>query len=74
MIKIGKLAKYKTDDTILAQITSTYNKRDIDPECPESVAIIGMVRIIYLSGSGQGKERSLTTKNFYSFWEIVNER
>ena len=73
MIKIGKLAKYKTDDEVLAQIMSTYNKADIDPDCPESVAIIGMVRIMYLSGPQQGRESSVRTKNFYHFWEVIND-
>lgn len=48
MIKVGKLAKYKTDDTVLVEIVSTYNKADIDPNCPESVAIIGMVKVMYI--------------------------
>ena len=73
MIKIGKLAKYKTDDQVLVQIMSTYNKRDIDPDCPESVAIIGMVKVVYLTGSEQGKECSVSTRNFYHYWEIVND-
>ncbi len=73
MIKVGKLAKYKTDDTVLVEIVSTYNKADIDPNCPESVAIIGMVKVMYISGSEQGKHRALSTRNFYHFWEVIND-
>ena len=33
----------------VAQIIKTWNKRDIDPDCPESVAIIPMVQFIVWS-------------------------
>ena len=69
----GTLVKYKTDESVLAEVLTTWNKRDIDPYCVESVAIIGMVKLVYLSGPDMGKERSIQTKNFYHFWERVND-
>mgnify|MGYP003317456127 CR=1 FL=1 len=33
-------------ELILVQVQRTYDKADIDPECPESVAIIGMVEAV----------------------------
>ena len=73
MIVVGKLAKYKTDDKVLAQITRSYNKRSIDPDCQESVAIIGMVKLMYLSGDNLGKERAISSESFYHFWEVVDD-
>jgi hypothetical protein len=69
----GTLVKYKTDGTILAEVLGTWNKRDIDPDCPESVAIIGMVKFVYASGPELGKERSIKTRNFTHFWEAIND-
>ncbi len=39
----------------VAQVMKTWNKRDIDPECPESVAIISMVQyILWCDGQHSG--------------------
>ena len=73
MTNQGTLVKYKTDNTVLAQVIGTWNKRDIDSECPESVAIIGMVKFVYLTGASIGIERSISTRNFYAYWESVND-
>ena len=73
MTSKGTLVKYKTDGTILAEVVGTWNKRDIDPDCLESVAIIGMVKLLYVSGPNIGTERSIQTRNFYHFWEVINE-
>ncbi len=73
MTKKGTLVRYKTDNTILAEVIGTWNKADIDPHCPESVAIIGMVKLIYVSGSEIGRERSIKTRNFYHYWEAISD-
>ena len=75
MIVVGKLAKYKTDDKVLAQITRSYNKRSIDQDynCQKSVAIIGMVKLMYLSGDNLGKERAISSESFYHFWEVIDD-
>ena len=73
MIKQGVLVQYKTDISVLAEVVSTFDKMDVDPECNESVAIIGMVKIMYLSGPEQGKKRTLKRRNFTHFWKVINE-
>ena len=73
MTSKGTLVKYKTDATILAEVIGTWNKRDIDPDCPESVAIIGMVKFVYVSGPDMGRERSIKTRNFTHYWEVIND-
>ena len=50
MIKKGNLfqgrATVESDaPPCLVEVARTYDKRDIDYECPESVAIVGMVEI-----------------------------
>ena len=69
----GTLVKYKTDDTILAEVVGTWNKRDIDPDCPESIAIIGMVKFVYVSGTDIGFERSIRYRDFRAYWEVIND-
>ena len=69
----GTLVKYKTDSTILAEVVGTWNKRDIDPDCPESVAIIGMVKFVYVSGTDIGFERSIRYRDFRAYWEVIND-
>ena len=52
MIKVGALCRRTCGATgaqVLSQITSLYDKRDIDYDCPESVAIIPIVKAIWLS-------------------------
>jgi len=73
MITQGALVQYKTDISVIAEVISTYDKMDVDPDCNESVAIIGMVKIIYLSGPQQGIKRSLKRMNFTHFWKVINE-
>ena len=73
MTSKGTLVKYKTDSAILAEVVGTWNKRDIDPDCPESVAIIGMVKFVYVSGPDIGFERSIRTRNFFAYWESIND-
>ncbi len=40
----------------LVQIERTYDKRDIDPDCPMSVAIIPMVEVFVLTGKDMGRK------------------
>ena len=78
MIKTGNLFKTKradrlTGDNELCEVISTYNKPDIDPECPESVAIVGMVKAVWLSGPHIGKTFSSARRNFNHNWEVVSD-
>ena len=78
MIKTGNLFKTKradrlTGDNELCQVLSTYNKPDIDPECPESVAIVGMVEAVWMSGPHIGKTFRSARRNFNQNWEVVND-
>lgn len=77
MIKAGNLFKTKrpmrsgVDE--LCEVISTYNKPDIDPQCPESVAIVGMVKAVWLSGPHIGKTFRSARRNFNLNWEVVND-
>ena len=78
MIKAGNLFKTKRADRLtgvdeLCEVISTYNKPDIDPECPESVAIVGMVKAVWLSGSHIGKTFQSSRRNLNNNWEVVND-
>ena len=72
MIKIGALCK-RIHGSSLCQVVEIYNRRDIDPECPESVAIIGMVKFIYLTGEAQGRTFKTNRSDFNYRWEVVND-
>ena len=72
MIKIGALCK-RIHGSSLCQVVSLYDRRDIDFECPESVAIVGMVKFIYLTGEAQGKTFKTKRSDFNSRWEVVND-
>ena len=71
MIKSGALFKHKTDGGLI-EIITTYDKRDIDPDCPLSVAIVGMVKFIHLTGERQGRVFSSSRQAFRRLWEVVN--
>ena len=76
MIKVGALYKrtcQATGEQVLCQIISLYDKRDIDYDCPESVAIVPFVKAIWLSGSDQGKEFRSARRNFYRSWEVIRD-
>ena len=76
MIKIGALCRRQcaaTKTEVLCQITSLYDKVDIDPECVESVAIIPFVKAIWLSGENQGQEFRSARRNFYRAWEVISD-
>lgn len=48
----------------LVQIERTYDKRDIDPDCPMSVAIIPMVEVFVLSGEKMGRKLKWSRQSF----------
>ena len=64
MMKIGDLFKSKHADGVVIEVTKLYNRRDIDPECPLSVAIIPTVDYIVLTGDDMGKEYRCSRRNF----------
>ena len=71
MIKIGTLCRRRlwSDEPIqnLCQVVSIYDHRDIDPECPESVAIIGMVKdqILITDGKSSMAKKELVNENIF---------
>ena len=76
MIKVGALCMRTcavTKQEELCQIVSLYDKRDIDYDCPESVAIIPMVKAVWLTGSYQGHTFRSARRNFYRSWEVISE-
>lgn len=76
MIKIGALCIrtcQTTKQEVLCQIVSLYDKRDIDYDCPESVAIVPFVKAIWLSGENQGQEFRSARRNFYRTWEVISD-
>ncbi len=58
---------------LLVEVVRTYDKPDIDPECPESVAIVGMVEAVVLSGPDIGKTRRYRRRQFYQVFLPVEE-
>ena len=64
MMKIGDLFKSKHTNHSIVEIIKFYNRRDIDDECPLSVAIIPTVVYIVLTGDDMGKEYRCSRRNF----------
>ena len=73
MIRIGSLVRHKHNRDKIAQVTGLWDKRDIDYECPESVAIIGMVRLIYMDEGSLGREGSISRRAFHINWEVISD-
>ncbi len=73
MIKKGDLFRSLTDQ-ILVEVVRTYNHSDIDPECPESIAIIGMIETIILSGDNIGKTRKFRQRGFWKSFEKLENK
>ena len=73
MIRIGSLVRHKHSPNKLAQVTAFWDKRDIDYDCPESVAIIGMVRLVYINEEQLGYESSVSRRSLSTNWEVVND-
>lgn len=72
-IKIGALCKNTLSPQLLCEIVSLYDKRDIDWECPQSVAIIPFVKAIWLSGRHQGQVFRQPRKNFRRSWTVISD-
>ena len=75
-MKVGALCKrlcQATKQEVLCQVVSLYDKRDIDYDCPESVAIIPFVKAIWLSGENIGQEFRSARKNFSRAWEVISD-
>ena len=76
MIKVGALCMRTcavTKQELLCQIVSLYDKRDIDYDCPESVAIVPMVKAVWLTGSHQGYTFRSARRNFNRSWEVISD-
>ena len=73
MIKPGTLCRRIHGSQNLCQVVSLYNHTDIDPECPESVAIIGMVKFVLLSGDDIGRTFKQQRTDFNYRWQIVKD-
>ena len=76
MIEVGALCKRTcavTGKNLLCQIISLYNWRDIDYDCPESVAIVPFVKAVWLSGENQGREFKSARRNFRRTWEVIDD-
>ena len=58
---------------LLVEVVRTYDKRDIDYDCPESVAIIGMVEAIVLTGPDIGKTKRYRRSHFHGVFKRVEE-
>ena len=58
---------------ILVEVLRTYDKRDIDWQCPESVAIVGMVEAVVLNGPDIGRKRIYQRRQFNRLFMPVEE-
>jgi len=73
MIKINQLIKHKTEH-YLAEISVPYaHKTDIDPDCPESVAILVGHRITVLTGRNQGETFWIKNSTLRGWYDIIEE-
>jgi len=72
MIKVGALCRRIHGSRSLCQVVSLYNHTDIDPECPQSVAIIGMVKFVYMSGEDIGRAFKQKRSDFSYTWEVIS--
>lgn len=75
-MKVGDLCKsrpHHSEKEYLCQIVSFYDKRDIDYDCPESVAIVPMVKAIWLTGNCQGQVFRSARRSFYRSWEVISD-
>ena len=57
----------------LAEVVRTYDKPDIDPECPESGAILSMVEVVSLTGPDIGIKKRYRRNRFRMCFEKVAE-
>jgi len=48
MVKKGDLIKFRSTGRFATVVRGTYSIRDIDPECPESVAIVNAFDVVMM--------------------------
>ena len=77
MIKKGNLYQMRTlagpPVHMLVEVLRTWDRPDIDPDCPESVAIVGMLEAIVLTGPDMGKKKKFRTRVFRRKFEKISE-
>lgn len=56
---------------LLGQVVTTYNKRDIDPDCPQSVAIVPMVRLMLWDDGKYARTTDYRLSAFHRVWKKV---
>ena len=74
-MKAGSLFKRTckiTGDTLLCQIISMYNHRDVGYG-PQDVAIIPFIKAVWLSGENLGREFQSDRRIFCTEWEVVSD-
>ena len=69
MRKKGDLIKFKSTGRFATIATEDYNHRDIDPECPQSVAIVTCFNVIMMD---DGRERRIKA-SWPSTYEIISK-
>ncbi len=57
----------------IVEVLRTYDKRDIDPHCPQSIAIVGMVEAVVLSGSDIGRKQRWKRQSFRRMFVKIEE-
>jgi len=56
MIKKGDLIKFRSTGRYATVTRGTYNFRDIDPDCPQSIAIVNAFDVVMMD---DGRERRI---------------
>ena len=73
-MKVGDLYRSKRGalagaENLIVAVVRSYNHADIDPECPESVAIVTMVEVQAVSGETLGQKMRYQSKTFRRSFE-----
>ena len=70
MIKEGDLYRHVDDASKLIQVLDLQTKSVIDPQCPESVEVLTVIRYVFMTGINQGCTRWLSYKAFNKTWRL----
>ena len=78
MPKKGQLYRVSTypdnaSDGTLAEVTTVWNKRIIDPDCPLSVEIRTMVTYQYIEGERLGLSRTMPAYKFRTIAQLQDQ-
>ena len=73
MVQVGTFCPSIPASQNLCQVVSIYNPRDIEPEFPETVGIIGKVKFVLLSGDDIGRTFKQKRADFNYRWEIIDD-